>query len=183
MLKQIKSLLILKKLFNHLFIDAKLRLLRYNKNFQNILNITIIDFRNLSKTFIIIERAGYGKEYDSYNDELLYEGEFINGKRNGKWKEYDGIGRLRYEGEYLNGKRNGKGKEYTFGYIYEGEFLDDKRNGKGKIYNKYENNKLYYEGEFFNDKYHGKGKKYDNFGKLEYEGDFLNDKKNGKGKE
>ena len=60
MLRQIKSILIQKKIFNHLFIDAKLRLLRYNKNFQNILNINIIDFMNLSKTYIIMERTGYG---------------------------------------------------------------------------------------------------------------------------
>ncbi len=36
----------------------------------------------------------------------------LNGKRNGKGKEYNIFsGNLVYEGEYLNGKRNGKGKD------------------------------------------------------------------------
>ena len=37
----------------------------------------------------------------------------MNGKRwNGKGKEYSYNGKLEFEGEYLNGKRNGFGKEY-----------------------------------------------------------------------
>ena len=33
-------------------------------------------------------------------------------KKNGKGKEYNRNGKLIFEGEYLNGKSNGKGKEY-----------------------------------------------------------------------
>ena len=36
-----------------------------------------------------------------------------------------------FEGEYLNGKRYGKGKEYDFyngGLIFEGEYINGKRN-------------------------------------------------------
>ena len=61
---------------------------------------------------------------DYYNNgKLEFEGEYLNGKRNGKGKEYDDFdGRLIFEGEYLNGKRHGKGKEYKDGeLIYEGE--------------------------------------------------------------
>ena len=36
---------------------------------------------------------------------LLYEGEFIDGVRNGKGKEYDYKGKLIFEGEYLNGEK------------------------------------------------------------------------------
>ena len=51
-------------------------------------------------------------------DKLIFEGESINSKRNGKGKEYD-YDRLIFEGEYLNGKRHGKGKEYyDIGEIY-----------------------------------------------------------------
>ena len=51
-------------------------------------------------------------------------------------KEYNNDGNLQFEGEYLNGKRNGKGKEYYHGkLIFEGEYLNGKKwNGKGKIY-------------------------------------------------
>jgi antitoxin component YwqK of YwqJK toxin-antitoxin module len=36
----------------------------------------------------------------------MYEGEYFNGKRNGKGKEYGNNGVLIYEGEYLNGFRH-----------------------------------------------------------------------------
>jgi len=36
---------------------------------------------------------------------LKYEGEYRNGERNGKGKEYYFDGSLRFEGDYLNGKR------------------------------------------------------------------------------
>ena len=46
----------------------------------------------------------------------MFEGEYLNGERNGKGKEYISSlynVYLKFEGEYLNGKRNGKGKEYN----------------------------------------------------------------------
>ena len=88
-----------------------------------------------------------GIGYDE-NHNIIYE--LINGT--GKVKEYWN-GKLRFEGEYLNGKRNGKGKEYDYnGKIeFEGEYLNGKRNGKGKEYNKY-NGKLLFEGEYLNGK-------------------------------
>jgi len=42
----------------------------------------------------------------------MFEGEYLNGKRNGKGKEYYDNGNLKFDGEYLYGERNGKGKEY-----------------------------------------------------------------------
>ena len=44
------------------------------------------------------------------NGKLKFEGEYLNGKRNGKGKEYDEDGQLIFEGKYLNGQRSGKGK-------------------------------------------------------------------------
>ncbi len=75
-----------------------------------------------------------------------YEGEFLNGKRNGKGKEYNKNGILIYEGEFLNGKINGKGKEYNHNkkLIFEGEFINGYKS-KGKVYVK---RKIEYEGEF-----------------------------------
>ena len=73
---------------------------------------------------------GNGKVME-YNDdgEILFEGEYLNGKKIGKGKEYV-YGRLIFEGEFLNGKRHGKGKDYNFGgdVIFEGEYLNGKRN-------------------------------------------------------
>ena len=72
-----------------------------------------------------------GKEYDE-NGNIIYK--FINGKN--RMKEYDCDGKLKFEGEYLNGKRNGNGKEYVNEkLIFEGEYLNgERRNGKGKEY-------------------------------------------------
>ena len=70
------------------------------------------------------------------NGKLLFEGEYLNGKRNGKGKEYDSLNdKLIFEGEYSNGKRNGKGKEYNNNgeLIFEGEYLNGEIwYGKGK---------------------------------------------------
>ena len=43
----------------------------------------------------------------------MFEGEYLNGKKNGNWKEYNRKGSLMFEGEYLNGKKNGNWKEYN----------------------------------------------------------------------
>ena len=78
--------------------------------------------------------------------------ELING--NGKVKEYNEYGELLFEGEYLDGKRNGQGKEYDDGeLLFAGEYLDGKRNGQGKEY--YKDGDLKFEGEYLNGKIKG----------------------------
>ena len=72
--------------------------------------------------------TGKVKEYIDNGDLILFEGEYLNGFKHGKGKEYSG-GSLIFEGEYLNGLRNGKGKEYynTGNLRFEGEYLNGKR--------------------------------------------------------
>ena len=56
-----------------------------------------------------------GKEYNKAS-RLIFEGEYLNRKRNGKRKEYIDF-KLRFKGEYLIGRKwNGKG------YNKNGEF-------------------------------------------------------------
>ena len=142
------------------------------------------------------------KEYDRRGI-LIYEGGYLNGKRNGQGKEYNFLnGILEYEGEFSDGKWNGKGKKYYKGKLdYDGEYKNNIRNGKGKEYDY--NGILRFEGIYkdgkrwtgkgYNDKGieeyelkdgNGKCKEY-NFctNKLEYEGEYLNGERNGKGKE
>ena len=123
---------------------------------------------------------GFIKEFD-YGGNLIFEGEYLNGKRNGKGKEYKIFGPLEFEGEYLNGAKNGKGKKYYYNGIlyFEGEYLNDKKNGKGKEYH-IDDGKLIFDGEYlYNEK--RKGKLYID-GQLEFEGEYLYDKKyDGKG--
>jgi len=53
--------------------------------------------------------------------------------RNGKGKDYDEDGYLKFEGEYKNGKPNGKGKEYRYSELkFEGEYLDGIHNENEK---------------------------------------------------
>ena len=156
----------------------------------------------LSGSYIIFDINGEGKEYSSYDDSLKFEGEYLNGKRNGKGKEYYHNGSLLFEVEYLNGKKNGKGKKYNYegNLIFEGEYSNGKINGIGKEY--YDDNKIRFEGEYKNGlRWNGKGydnqnnivyelkngkgyvKEYYINGKLYLEYECLNDLKNGKGKD
>ena len=62
----------------------------------------------------------------------FFESEYLNGKKNGKWKEYKDK-KLKFKREYLNNESNGKWNEYLNEKLeFEGEYLNGKRNGKGK---------------------------------------------------
>ena len=178
MLKNIKSTYFIKKLFNYVDEKQKLKIVKCNKDLQNNIDISIINYKYFSERYIIYESNVIGREYNSYSDKLIYEGEYLNGKRNGKGKEYDNYFGTIYEGEYLNGKRNGKGKEYhrTGEIIFEGEYFDNKRwIGTGYV----EGKKIY---TLSNDT-NGKGQEFNDFGTLIFEGEYLEGKRNGKGKE
>ena len=134
--QKIKSSYINEIIFGFLGEIKKLEIIRYNKSFQKNLNININNYKKESKRYIIFESKTRGKEYNKL-DHLIYEGEYLNGKRNGKGKEFGNFHEILFEGEYLNGKRSGKGKEY---YRYpndrfvqfEGEYSNGEKNGKGK---------------------------------------------------
>ena len=108
MLKNIKSLYLIKNIFSHISKETKLKLVKYNNNLQKKLNINLINYKILSGRYNIFEAKRKGKEYDYFGN-LIYEGEYLKGKRNGKGKEYNRYKKVIFEGEYLNGKRwNGK---------------------------------------------------------------------------
>ena len=159
MLENIKSSFFNKILFSHLSKRNNLKLFKYNKNWQKILDINIKHYKIFSGRYIIYESKNKGKEYIGFDDILIYEGEFKNGERNGKGREYDDRGNLLYEGEFKNGKRNGKGKKYNNGeLLFEGVYLNGERNGKGREYD--EEGDLLYEGEYLNGGRNGRGKEY-----------------------
>ena len=45
------------------------------------------------------------KEGKGYKNSQRFKGEYLNGEKNGKGKEYSGIGGLLFEGEYYKGKK------------------------------------------------------------------------------
>ena len=176
MLENIKSSFILKQIFTHLNDLKQLKLVKYNKGFQNKLNLSIYNYELFKGTYIIFLEDGKIEEYK--DDQLIYEGGFMNGERNGIGKEYDYNKQLIFEGEYLEGRKNGKEKEYYYFHRlkFEGEYLNNKRwNGKGYD----ENGNIIYELN------NGSGKiiEYHGNHRLKFEGEYLNGERNGKGKE
>ena len=179
MLKKMKSYYFIKRIFSLLSEKIKLKLVKYNKNLQNIIDIGLINYRYFSGRYIVYEEKNIGKEYDSIHHNLIFEGEYLNGERNGQGKEYDLNGNIIFEGEYLNGKRY-KSKQgdkvnnneenpdlnkeiikkefhYNGSLMCEGTYLNGKRwNGKGKEY--------YYDNT---------GNKIDHEGRLIFEGEYL----------
>ena len=169
MLKNIKSSYFIKLIYTFVDEEQKLKLVKYNKSIQKNLNISIINYKFFSGRYIIYESNGFGKEYNGYDDTLIFEGEYLNGQRHGKGEEYFLHGKIKFEGEYLNGKRNGKGKEYDWenGKLkFEGEYL----------YGKNWNGEILFEGIYLNNKRNGKGKEFYQDAKLEFEGEYLNNK-------
>ena len=86
-LKNIKSEYIIKILFFHFDEKIKLKIIKYDKNLQNIIDININNYKFFSRRYIEFEADGKGKEYDDYG-KLIFEGEYLNGERNEKCKEY-----------------------------------------------------------------------------------------------
>ncbi len=149
----IKSPYILRKLLSLLCETKKLDLLIYNKRLQNKMKINIENYKNIRYKYKIAEGNGKGKEYIINTNIIIFESKNLNGKRNGKAKEYYDNGELEFEYEYLNGK------------IWNGKFLN-------------KNRKIEYEIKNGN----GKGKEYNYNGDLEFEGEYLNGERwNGKG--
>ena len=180
MLNNIKSFYYLKLLLSHLDEKKQLELIIYNNALKNILDIKLINYKIMSGKYIINEDNNIIKEYNGYNDKLIYEGEFFKGKRNGKGKEYENC-KLIFEGEYLKGK-----KWDGIGYDYNKEIIYELKGGKGfiKEYKEYYfNQKIKFEGELLNGEKNGRVKEYFTNSNIKFEGEYLNGKKHGKGKE
>ena len=85
-MEKIKSSYFVKNLFTNLEERNKLEIVKYNKSLQDNLDINLFNYKEFTKKYIIYEKNGKGKEYD-YDGSLIYEGEYLNGKRNGKGKD------------------------------------------------------------------------------------------------
>ena len=198
MLKNIKSIYISEIIFSYIGEKKMLNLIKNNKLLQQKYGITLSNYELFSGKYFREEKNGIMKIYNSWNDKLIFEGEFSKGEKR-KGKEYNENGKLIYEGEYLKGEKNGKGKEYIDGnLIFEGEYLNGKKwNGKGYYLNhnisyelkegkgyvkEYDGDKLIFEGEYLNGEKNGIGREYNLKGQLIFEGEYLNGLKwNGKG--
>jgi len=95
MWRKIKSNYILEEILIYVGDMRKFNLIKYNKKIQSIAGLNLIDFRRFSGRYII-EEYNEIKEYNSYNDRLIFTRNFFNGKRNGNGfgKEYNEEGEL-----------------------------------------------------------------------------------------
>jgi len=107
-LREIKSSYIIQYIFSFLNENQKLIMIMHNKELQKKCSIDIEYYKKISRRQKFIEKNGKGKEYILGTNRLVFEGEYLNGRRNGKGKEYNYYGELEFEGEYLKGKRNAK---------------------------------------------------------------------------
>ena len=77
----------------------------YNKELQKNCLVDLEYYKKQCEKYKICEKNGKGKEYSLNTNKLIFEGEYLNGKRNGKGKEFYENGKLKFEGEYINGKK------------------------------------------------------------------------------
>jgi hypothetical protein len=130
--------------------------------------------------FNINEILEYKVYLDDINNEniKLYKGNTIKGTniKNGNGIElfFNNILLSKFEGEYLNGERNGKGKYYDDYEEYIGVFLNDEINGNIQIFRNFGNKPyLLFDGEYSKGK-KIKGKEYDKDGHLLFNGKYAN---------
>ena len=100
MLNKIQSIFFSRIIFTYIDEKIKLNIIKYNKSLQNILNVSILNYKILSGKIIIKESKGTKEIYKIYSsifNNLIFEGEYLNGIG----KEYYDNGNLLYEGQYL----------------------------------------------------------------------------------
>ena len=133
-----------KKYMGKEYINGKIKSMIEYKNYKK-WNVIEYD-ENDNILYKLINGNGIIKEYNSKTGTIEFEGEYLNGERNGKGKEFDQYGNLIFEGEYLNGERNGIGKEFypNGALLSEAEYFHGQKNGKGIEYNEY--NSLIFDG-------------------------------------
>ena len=96
-LKQsIKSKYILIQILSVIKENRLLKIIKYNKEYQSLLEINSENYKKISGKIKLMGFNGYGKEYKLDSMELTFEGEYLNGEKNGKGKEYFYNGKLKF---------------------------------------------------------------------------------------
>ena len=62
-------------------------MIMYNKELQNMFNVSIENYKKLSGKYKIGGKNGNGREYIINTNILIFEGKYLDGKKNGKGKE------------------------------------------------------------------------------------------------
>ena len=78
----------MKEIFSFFDENKKLEMIKYNKYFQKQFEIDLEYYKKISGIYKINGINGYGKEYKLNANKLIFEGLYLNKRRNGKGKEY-----------------------------------------------------------------------------------------------
>ena len=89
----------MKLFFSYVNLKQKFEILKHNKSLQNAININIRHYQLFNGDILNKENWDV-KEYNGIIDELVFEGEYLNCKRNGKGKVFDYNDFLIFESEY-----------------------------------------------------------------------------------
>ena len=150
MIGEIRAKGILQIIFSYIHDKTKLYVINYNKSLHQKLEIDLEFVKKISGKYRKGRLKGkdIGKEYSLEEDILIFEGEYLNGKKNGHGKEFYLNGDIKFEGEYLNGRRNGQGKEYDYEnkLKFEGNYSHGLRHGLGRVYDE---KNIIFEGEYY----------------------------------
>jgi hypothetical protein len=117
--------------------------------------------------------------YEDFKDKKKYDGTFNNDTFHGFGTYYNERGNVLYNGEYKNGKKNGKGTQYYEDgkdiMKYDGYFNNDYFDGTGIYY--YKNGNKKYDGNWKTSIYDGIGTSFYENGNKNYKGHWSNGKK------
>lgn len=155
-------------------------------NYSNAQTFEIFKSDTINRIDVNGQKQGYWrftnkiKKLPGYaEDQVVDEGNFINNKREGLWKEYYSTGKLKSEITYQENRKNGHARTYykSGALQEEGNWLIGKWDGSYKYY--YESGQLSYDWKFVNGKREGPQKYYYENGKINYDGNWKNGNENG----
>ncbi len=126
---------------------------------------------------------GRGILIDKKTNNMIYEGEWSNNKKQGIGILYNKFGNLEYDGEWVDDMKNGTGIEYYPNNELNSNifFHSTEKNNKDKLEKFYKNCKIKYYGNFEKNMYSGIGKLYNKRGRIIYDGIWYENQKHGQG--
>ena len=72
MLKNIKSIYFIQRIFSHVDEGQKLKLVRYNISLQKNMNISLINYKHFTGKYLIYESNGVVKGYNGSDDNQIF---------------------------------------------------------------------------------------------------------------
>ncbi|CEM02633.1 unnamed protein product [Vitrella brassicaformis CCMP3155] len=125
--------------------------------------------------------VAHGKGKEISHGRIVYDGDFVDGKRHGQGEEFASRKSI-YKGGWADGERDGAGVAtgifWEQGCKYHGPTRDGKPHGEGELR---DGDKVIYKGGYKDGKRHGRGTELTRDGRVLYEGEWANGDRTNKG--